>query len=681
MSIASRINEIGVHLTKDWRSIEALTGEAEVDKNIENIATVLDNLWEEMPKVTGTGESLTLNTKKGKMKVNLLGNTSQYTTTGKNLLRPDSNLATSTMSGITFTPVYDNGELVRIDIKGTSNARAYYYLQSTMIEYGNIEGNLTLSTTGTESGIYIQHDNYINGTYQTGNIASGTVNATFNPNSLGYTQYRDYINIPYSSSTTYNTSVYPMLEKGNTATTYEPYTEGASPNPSYPQDVHIVSGDNTINVTGKNLANINVINSLDVPAFKRKVENDTITIWDNTNASGYMTTEKQLSQLCPSLKVGDIVTLTYTTTWSSNYIYLDRVYNQIWTNGSTKTITQEMLDSTVIMYGGYNATTVISNFMFRYSTADSTYEPNQSQTYPINLGEYELCKISTYQDRFIRTTGKNLVEATLEHSNLNLSGTIVSGSGEVYDLHIAKVIEGQNYTLTTQESGADIVLGFFNTKPIMSSQTYNQERVITRNTTFTAPITGYVAFRSTTGYATPMLNEGSTALPYEPYGNGEWYLEKKIGKVVLDGSENWNITSTNTASVYRMMTTAIAGQTIAPSSVSNVGLMLCNRYIAKSANDTYLKNVGISMASSGNLEIYDTNFTTSDYSLYKAWLSSNNTDVYYVLATPTYTPITGTLKDELEAVWRANSYKGTTNISQVNNDLPFIMSASALKGE
>ena len=45
-----------------------------------------------------------------------------------------------------------------------------------------------------------------------------------------------------------------------------------------------------------------------------------------------------------------------------------------------------------------------------------------------------------------------------------------------------------------------------------------------------------------------------------------------------------------------------------------------------------------------------------------------------VKSSPTYTKITGTydtLASQLEAVWRANSYKGQTNISQVNDDLPF----------
>jgi hypothetical protein len=79
-----------------------------------------------------------------------------------------------------------------------------------------------------------------------------------------------------------------------------------------------------------------------------------------------------------------------------------------------------------------------------------------------------------------------------------------------------------------------------------------------------------------------------------------------------------------------------------------------------------------------NVQISDNSFNSTD--ALKTWLSTHNTILYYALATPTYTKITGTLKDELEAVWRANSYNGTTNISQVNNDLPFNMNVSIKVG-
>ena len=71
--------------------------------------------------------------------------------------------------------------------------------------------------------------------------------------------------------------------------------------------------------------------------------------------------------------------------------------------------------------------------------------------------------------------------------------------------------------------------------------------------------------------------------------------------------------------------------------------------------------------------------TDSTLASWITWLSSNNLLVYYGLETPTYTPITGTLAEQLENIYQyLLSYKGQTNISQINNDLPFVISASAL---
>ena len=65
---------------------------------------------------------------------------------------------------------------------------------------------------------------------------------------------------------------------------------------------------------------------------------------------------------------------------------------------------------------------------------------------------------------------------------------------------------------------------------------------------------------------------------------------------------------------------------------------------------------------------------------FKTWLQSNNMPIYYVMETPTYTEITdSTLISQLETLLKARSYLGQTNITQTNNDLPFIINATALR--
>lgn len=61
----------------------------------------------------------------------------------------------------------------------------------------------------------------------------------------------------------------------------------------------------------------------------------------------------------------------------------------------------------------------------------------------------------------------------------------------------------------------------------------------------------------------------------------------------------------------------------------------------------------------------------------KTWLSTHNTDVYYILATPITTEITDTtLINQLESI--KLSYNEQTNISQENDNLPFELDVVAL---
>ena len=190
------------------------------------------------------------------------------------------------------------------------------------------------------------------------------------------------------------------------------------------------------------------------------------------------------------------------------------------------------------------------------------------------------------------------------------------------------------------------------------------------------------------------LEKGSTASTYEPY-NGDtynidlpegmelckignyqdyfykdsdkWYLHKEIGKVVLNGSENWMYDSSHTRFLSTIYSTATMLR----------GQGFCDHYkYGDSVNRGYF-DINVDKKT-----IYmftpDNSITTSN--TFKTWLGTNLPIVYYVLATPTSTEITyQPLIDQLNAIEKAMSKDGQTNISQVNNDLPFIISASSLK--
>ena len=143
----------------------------------------------------------------------------------------------------------------------------------------------------------------------------------------------------------------------------------------------------------------------------------------------------------------------------------------------------------------------------------------------------------------------NLAYKIIENTNISAEGLIASASG--YNVMVAKVAQGQAY------SGTGYVYAFFNNEPDIGSVSYNESRVVNNFRNVTAPISGYVAVR----YApseNPMLNLGSTPLPYEPYGYkltissantttpvylGEMETTRKIRKMVFDGTENWRQSS------------------------------------------------------------------------------------------------------------------------------------------
>lgn len=162
--------------------------------------------------------------------------------------------------------------------------------------------------------------------------------------------------------------------------------------------------------------------------------------------------------------------------------------------------------------------------------------------------------------------------------------------------------------------------------------------------------------------------------------NGKWFLHKEIGKVVFDGSESWAINTSYTYNVFYRTLNNYAR-------ISNAQTTYCEYYkgienaggIADFGNN-YNNSIGVRTANDNIKDIYISNNSITSASDFKIWLSTHNTVVYYVLANPTYTEITdSTLISQLEALNGARSYTTQTNISQVNNDLPFILDVTALK--
>ena len=150
----------------------------------------------------------------------------------------------------------------------------------------------------------------------------------------------------------------------------------------------------------------------------------------------------------------------------------------------------------------------------------------------------------------------------------------------------------------------------------------------------------------------------------------KWYLKKRIGKKVLDGSENenWVIDSTGTENYsYRTTITGLP--------IENIGYSNYFKRVNIANNNT---NQGFDVRKSGTTNTqfrfrYGTEDTLTNW---KTWLSTHNTIVYYALATPTNILLNDTLQETLDSFY---SWQEQTNIMQENNDLPFVIRASAIR--
>lgn len=167
--------------------------------------------------------------------------------------------------------------------------------------------------------------------------------------------------------------------------------------------------------------------------------------------------------------------------------------------------------------------------------------------------------------------------------------------------------------------------------------------------------------------------------------NGKWYVHKETGSVTLDGTEGWStVGSGGTAGWY---TSALSN--FIKDIPKDLASMYCTHYGYGGAGGNpsavgalptqFILNVssGTSVLN-GNMTISKTNYSTKTTLTNE--LSEKKPTIYYQLYTPTNTEITdNTLVGQLELLAKARSYLSTTNVTQSNDDLSFIMDVIALE--
>ena len=116
---------------------------------------------------------------------------------------------------------------------------------------------------------------------------------------------------------------------------------------------------------------------------------------------------------------------------------------------------------------------------------------------------------------------------------------------------------------------------------------------------------------------------------------------QRIGSVVFDGSQPWNLCNStgNTNLRFRNETIVSTVKGVAKSNSS--AEMLCSALLVKAADATYLRNDGISLELNKGLSVYYTPYA-GDVNAWTAYLSEHPMTVQYVLADPIETPLSET---------------------------------------
>ena len=189
----------------------------------------------------------------------------------------------------------------------------------------------------------------------------------------------------------------------------------------------VLSGNSKqTSTTGKNLFDIAKLKSKTIPTENINIEESTITL----PAGGAIYFNK-LKDVCTDLKVGDEVCLFAKTTGGRSFIgfYHESVSISSWNFNAKNTITENVLNSALLLYSDVDKTVVISDIMIT-KVNDKTYEPytggkpSPSPEYPqeiVSAGKYDETSVKYLFD--VNVIGKNLIDIdALKNENGYMSG-------------------------------------------------------------------------------------------------------------------------------------------------------------------------------------------------------------------------------------------------------------------
>lgn len=580
-------------------------------------------------KVSGENVSFISNVEDEINTIIVDGKSTQATRSGKNLL--ENKTKNSGISrGITFTLNGDGSYTLNGTNDGTGNATVFLSSSSnpTTLKAG------TYYTIPTPNGVQITGVKIGGGYFQL--AASSTNKFTLNED----TQAQIYIQVPNGTTTTYNNiKVYPMISTTPiTQTDYEPY--GVSPSPDYPSEIESVKGKNLFD-KDNTTTQVGYFSSNGV-----------------LHSGGASTITTSYTPILPNTNmIISGITLEWICFYDENKSFIKRVA------GSSSTFNEN----------AYYIRIQASTNVFDLSKIQLEKGTLATDYLPYNTIQVKNTGKNSFSSSLFDKTGTYALYELKDNTPYTLSLKLKDGKSIPSGLYVS-FVSGQ-YNPNNRPSVLSVVSnGVFSASALNENGTYY--RTIINNSEFK-----YAQFYpkniNIEEYFDVMLTESSSLLDYEPYQenkslftlnqplrslpngvkdiayikNNILYVDRKVGTVVLNGSERWYMDKelTNTVRFYT--------SEILTNKAKQARPILSNYFITA----TSVNNIN----NDDNESAYVLNTTqpairinksiANTLTTLKNWLSTHNTQVDYELAEP-YT-------EEVGEVDTLSTFKGINNVS------------------
>lgn len=611
--------------------------------------------------------------------VELLGNTTQDTLSGKNLLRLPS---AGTSSGITYS-INNDGTF---NLHGTNSAGYEvlftYYIDSTEFQ----STNYTLSANkALPDGAAVRLEIYSGTTWKRSfvTVNNSRQSQTATPDFTDANRVRVAVTVGSGKTVNIN-NLGVMLEKSSSASDFEPFCGGMpAPNPTYPIAIQTMTGEQVVKMNGKNILDVSRQSSATISGVSAEYDASTqiytLNGTSTSNNTGFKFVNSDINldgtyTLSFEVLGGSISNISGTTriqlansNWSQN-IYLNLGNSSA---STTKTISFFATQSNNGVR--YDNGVTFNNYKFRVQLEKNNqateWEAYQSQSYEVNLG-------------------KNLFDkdnAEIVHLYSSSSGTVANASAWSI---ILPCEPNQAYTYSNTaptQMKSDSSINFYATKPTEAgiAKTGSQVNLNQNATaTFTAPAGAHwmlVYYRwnasdEPSAYAGMQIELGSQATDYAAYftpielcklgdyqdkiykSGDDWFIHKEVGKRTYDGSNDEGWQRHQTIGVYINL-------------ISGLDRTVGKANLATFADTTqYSAFWGMQEGECGISGIGNFGVKTSAYDVasWRTLLTSTPLTLYYALATPTDTQITNqALIDQLEALASSTLFVGVNNIALV----------------